>query len=150
MAEKQEKMKQIFISGAVVFGLLLTACTAEVTTTENGGDTDNVENNEGEETTSGNMTCGEVLNDVDNLLGSEVTITATCWGTSKTMTGEVNLNLGDGKLEGMRSAPVVVKFAEDKADVAEAIQRDQEVTIKAKVNDYKYGAVELIDPTIVK
>ncbi len=140
-------MKQIFFSGAVVLGLIMTACTAEVTTTENEGETENVENVEAK---SENMTCEEMLNDVDNLLGKEVTVTATCWGTSNTMTGEVNLNLGDGKLEGMRSAPVVVKFAEGEAEAAKAIEKDQEVTIKAKVNDYKYGAIELTNPSIVK
>lgn len=140
-------MKHIFISGAVVLGLFLTACTSEVTTTENESDAENVETAEQK---SENMTCQDIVDNVDELIGQEVTVTATCWGTSNTMTGEVNLNLGDGKLEGMRSAPVVVKFAAEDADAAKAIEKDKEVTIKAKVNDYKYGAAELTNPSIVK
>ncbi len=148
--KKSSDMKQIFISGAVVLGLFLTACTAEVSTTENEGDAENVENVDETEATSDNMTCADLLNRVDDLMGKEVTVTATSWGTSNTMSGEVNLNLGDGKLEGMRQAPVVAKFAAEDAEAAKAIEKDQEVTIKATLSDYNYGAIELTNPTVVK
>lgn len=130
------------MSGALMLGVLLTACSTEVETTTNGENTENAE--------SSAMTCAELKEKVDELEGKEVTLKAISWGSLGSTTGEVSLNLGDEKLEGMKQAPVVAKFSEANADVANGVERDSEVTIKATVNGMNYGSVELKDPTIVK
>jgi len=137
-------MRNLFITGAVAFGLFLTACSADVTT-ENGEPI--VENGESESTS---MTCAELEAQASDLEGKEITIKAICWGSSNKLDGDVSVNLGDNKLEGMQQAHVVANFSADNAEVAKAIEKDAEVTIKATVGKVDYGAVQLNNPEIVK
>lgn len=137
-------MRNLFITGAVMFGLFLTACSAEVTT-ENGEVA--VENGETESTS---MTCEELEAQAGDLEGKEITIKAISWGNSNSIDGDVSMNLGDNKLEGMRQAHVVANFSPESADAAKAIKQDAEVTIKATVGKVDYGAVQLNNPEIVK
>ena len=130
-------MRNLFITGAVAFGLFLTACSADVTT----------ENGEAESTS---MTCTELKAQASDLEGKEITIKAVCWGSSSKLDGDVSVNLGDSKLEGMQQAHVVANFSADNTEAGKAIEKDAEVTIKATVGKVDYGAVQLNSPEIVK
>jgi len=137
-------MKKVLIPGALMLGLLLTACSTEVS--------DNLESvlDEIEAETESKLTCSELKANVENYEGKEVTLTAISWGSLGKMDGGVSLNLGDEKLEGMKVAPVVAEFGEDEAEAAKAIERDATVTIKATVAGKDYGSVKLENPSIVK
>ncbi len=136
-------MKKVFISGALMLGLMMTACSTEVSE-----DLENVlENLESEES---KLTCSELKEKVDEYEGKEVTLTAISWGSLGKMDGGVSMNLGDEKLEGMKVAPVVAEFGEDQAEAAKAIEKDATVTIKATVGGKAYGSVKLENPSIVK
>lgn len=136
-------MKKILIPGVVMFGLLLTACSTEVSE-----DLENaLENIEAE---ASSLTCAELMDKVDEYEGQEVTLTAISWGNLGTMDGGVSMNLGDEKLEGMKVAKVVAEFTEDQADAAKAIEKDATVTVKATVAGKAYGSVKLENPSIVK
>lgn len=132
-------MRNLFITGAVMLGLFLTACSAEVTT--EGGEV---------EAESTSMTCAELEAQASDLKGKEITIKAISWGNSNTVSGDVSMGLGDSKLEGLKQAHVAVNFSADNADAANTIKQDAEVTIKATVGDVDYGAVQLNNPKIVK
>lgn len=130
-------MRNLFIIGTVVFGLFLTAWSASVIT-QNG------------ESESISITCTELEEHASDLQGKEITIKAICWGSSSRLDGDVSVNLGDNKLEGMQQTRVVVNFSTDNAEVAKAIEKDVEVTLKATVGEVNYGAVQLNNPEIVK
>lgn len=135
-------MKKVFFGSALVLCAALASCTSETTVTEGG------ENTEEQAPTA--MTCQDIENQKDELKGKEVTVKAFSWGNSNTMDGDVRMNLGDKKLEGMAQAHVIANFSPDNAEAADAVKKDDEVTIKATVGDYEYGAVHLTNPEIVK
>jgi hypothetical protein len=134
-------MKKVLFGSLFMAGLLFTGCSGEV----------NVEGGEegGEEEVAA-LSCADLNDQVDDLIGQEVTIKAISWGNSATMDGDVKMNLGDEKLEGMQQASVVVNFSADNASAAEGIEKDAEVTIKATVGEAEYGAVQLSNPEIIK
>ncbi len=96
------------------------------------------------------MNCSDVIDQADKLKGSDITIEAISWGNNTTTTGDVQMSLGDEKLEGMQQSHVVVVFGEIAASTAEKIEKNSEVKIKATVGDFEYGAVKLINPIIIK
>ena len=132
-----------------MLGLLMTACGADVEVTDDLENVlENLEDAVNEE--SGELTCAELKANVDEYEGQEVTLTAISWGNLGKMDGTVSMNLGDEKLEGMQSAPVVAEFAEGDAEAANAVERDATITIKATVAGEAYGSVKLENPSIVK
>jgi hypothetical protein len=137
--------KIIFGSALVMSGLFMTACGDATDALEEG-----LEGLESEVVDDNSLTCAEVLDQCDDLEGTEVTVKAVSWGSSDRVGGEVSLDLGDVKLEGMQQSHVVAIFSEANAAAAKAVEKDANVTIKAKVGPYEYGAVKLLDPTIVK
>lgn len=138
-------MKNLAFGSALILGLMFTACQSE-TTIEDGTQTEEGAE-ESQESTA--MTCKELLDQKDDLKGKEVTIKAISWGNSNMMGGDVRMNLGDEKLEGMQQAHVVADFSKDNASAAESVKQDDEVTIKATVGDYEYGAVKLLNPEVL-
>ena len=137
-------MKKVFFGATLFLGLALTACSGENTVAEGNGE------ETGAEEAEVSMTCADLESQVGELEGKEVTFTAISWGNSGTTTGEVKMNLGDVKLEGMKQAKVIANFSADNAEAANAIEKDAEVTIKATVDGEDYGAVQLSNPEIIK
>ncbi len=135
-------MKKVLLGSAFMLGLLFVGCS-EAETTEAG------KLDEGK-TESANMTCADLESKVDEFKGKEVTITAISWGNSETVSGDVKMNLGDAKLEGMQQAHVVANFGADNAAAAKSVKADASVTIKATVGGSEYGAVQLNNPEIIK
>ena len=133
-------MKRVLFGSTLMLGLLFTACSGEVTVTDG--------TEEQAEDTA--LNCQELNDQKDDLKGQEVTVKAISWGNSATIDGDVKMNLGDVKLEGMQQAHVVVNFSPENAAAAEAVEKDAEVTIKATVGEYEYGAVQLNDPEVIK
>jgi len=133
-------MKQLFFLSTILMSLLFTAC----------GDAAEGSSDKGKEKAETAMTCKDLMDKKDELKDKEITIKAISWGASNTTTGAVHLSLGDEKLEGMKQAKVTVVFPETQGEEAKAVAKDSEVTIKATVGAYEYGAVKLNNPSIVK
>ena len=71
------------------------------------------------------------------------------------MDGDVKMNLGDEKLEGMRQANVVVNFAPENAAAAEGVEKDarkQEARNEAELKKArkKYGGVAKVAKRVCK
>ena len=130
---------------------LLTFLAASFLMTSCGGDAANNAGGAGEEKAkeAEMMKCADLKSKFDELEDKEVTFSAVSWGTNNTTTGDVNLNLGDEPLSGMKQASVVVVFPADKAEAATGLAKDATVKIKATVSESKYGAVYLTNPTIL-
>lgn len=81
--------------------------------------------------------------------GKEVTVTAYSWGTNNRMGGEVQLNLGDKKLEGAQQANFSCIFKKEEAAAVKAIAKDALVTITGKIAKGS-GGIELTDCKIAE
>lgn len=147
-------MKTLVITTLLVGAAFMQSCSSEVTVDETNpkdGEVENADSPEAEGTVKKGpgISCSELVSDFDELEATKVTISAISWGNSNTMSGEVQMNLGDEKLEGMKQAPVVVVFSKDEAEAAGAIQRDAAVTIRATVLEQAYGSVKLVNPVVL-
>ncbi|MGV6860966.1 MAG: hypothetical protein ACWA41_04290 [Putridiphycobacter sp.] len=152
---KVKQNKNVFVKTSIMALALMvmTSCgSSETTTEEHSTDsettTEQTENTEEapEAVESSNYTCEKLYNDFDNLEGQEITITAISWGTQGTLSGGKMLNLGDEKLEGMKQAKVVVKFAEGEEAMVDGISMDDQVTVTGTVESQEYGHVVLVNP----
>lgn len=81
--------------------------------------------------------------------GKEVTVSAYSWSNNERMGGEIQLNLGDKKLEGMKQATFSCIFGKDQAAAIKAIAKDAMVTVTGKISKGA-GGVELNDCKLVQ
>ena len=81
--------------------------------------------------------------------GKEVTVAAYSWGTNNRMGGEVQLNLGDGKLKGAQQANFSCIFKKEEAASIKAVAKDAMVTVTGKIIKGSDG-IELTDCKIVE
>ena len=148
-----KKMK--YLSGCILAaGLLLQSCGGN---TQNNGNTVEPQKEAASTTTASTsadvngMTVAAAKNfleaDAANK-GKEVTVSAYSWGSNDRMGGEVGLNLGDKKLEGMQQASFTCIFSKDQAAAAKAVAKDARVTISGKIAKGA-GGVELTDCKII-
>lgn len=129
-------MKKVLSGSVFILSLLLISCS--------GGGAEG----SAEKVTA--MTCTDIESQADSLKGQEITITVISWGNNNVMDGGVKMNLGDVKLEGMKQAHVVANFSAENKASAESVEKDAKVTITATVGEFEYGAVQLVNPVIVK
>lgn len=80
--------------------------------------------------------------------GKEVTVSGYSWGSNDRMGGEVQLNLGDKKLEGMQQASFSCIFTKEQATAAKALAKDALVTVSGKIAKGA-GGVEMTDCKIM-
>lgn len=147
-------MKTLVITTLLVGAAFMQSCSSEVTVDETNlkdGEVENADSPEAEGAVKKGpgISCSELVSDFGELEATKVTISAISWGNSNTMSGEVQLSLGDEKLEGMKQAPVVVVISKDEAEAAGAIERDAAVTIRATVLEQAYGSVKLVNPVVL-
>lgn len=95
------------------------------------------------------ISCADLSTQYDESQGKEITIKAISWGTSNTVSGDVYLNLGDEALSGFKQAKVVAVFGAEKEEIAKALSKDSQVTLKATVGESKHGAIYLTNPVVL-
>lgn len=147
-------MKTIIMTSLLLGAALMQSCSSEVTVEETDLQEGEVENTDTPEADppvakGPGISCAELVSDFDELEMTMVTISAISWGNSNTTTGDVQLSLGDKKLEGMQQAPVVVVFSKDEAEAAAGIKEGDVVTIRATVMEEAYGSVRLVKPKVL-
>ena len=87
--------------------------------------------------------------DADNTnKGKEVTVAAYSWGNNNRMDGEVQLNLGDKKLEGAQQANFSCIFKKEDAAAIKTVTKDAMVTVTGKIAKGS-GGIELTDCKIL-
>ena len=127
----------------ILLGLITSmavACSSETTVEET---TDGQETAD-ETAKEDELTCAELSSNYAKYKGKTITLTAYSWGTSETLDGAANVDLGDEKLEGMQSMTVTIDMT-DKAK-AKSIQKDDKVTVTGKVGKQDYGVVHIENP----
>lgn len=117
-----------------LFTVALSSCGSG--SDKKAGDEKDIPAKSGDVSTGKSMTVAEATafleaNEANS--GKEVTVTAISWGNNARMGGEVQINLGDKKLEGMASASFSCIFEKDQAAAIQAIAKDATVTISGKI-----------------
>lgn len=91
----------------------------------------------------------EFLDAAEANSGKEVTVSAYSWGSNERMDGNIQLNLGDQKLEGMQSASFSCLFGKEQSADVKAIAKDAMVTVTGKIAKGA-GGVQLTDCKLVR
>jgi hypothetical protein len=149
-------MKKIMFTSVFVLatGLLLQSCGSDASKEEKSGEPAKDAGTTSSASTGSNSN-GMTVAAAKSFLeadeankGKEVTVTAYSWGSNNRMGGELGLNLGDKKLEGMQQAGFTCIFTKDQAAEAKAVAKDALVTVSGKIAKGA-GGIELTECKII-
>ena len=142
-------VSKLFCVKKNLYPFIYTLCiSVAIWSCGSGNDTKNNDGKEsGKDVSRKGMTVAEATAfleaDVANS-GKEITVSAISWGSNNRIGGQVQLNLGDKKLEGMASASFSCIFEKDQAAAIQAIAKDATVTISGKIAKGA-GGIELTE-----
>lgn len=130
---------------AFLFGVLLTSCGAENSSTQS---TNEATSSKGKD----ELTCQKLVDKSDEFEGKTITLKAVSWGSSPSIDGkEILMSLDDDAFSGgVQQAHVLAHFTkEQEYEIAEIGENDK-VTLTATVGTYDYGALRLLNPKVIK
>lgn len=95
------------------------------------------------------ITCDKLFNSPDDYLGQEISLNAICWGMNASVDGEeILMSLDDQELVGLQQAHVLVHFDKNQEAEIKNISKNDSISITAKVDSLKYGALRLVDAKV--
>ena len=95
------------------------------------------------------ITCDKLFNSPEDYAGQVINLDAICWGVNSSVDGEeILMSLDDQKLVGLQQAHVLVHFNKEQEEEIENIGKNDSISLTAKVDTLKYGALRLIEAKV--